>query len=233
MDGVYQAVKSFLKSFVNLFVAIIELFTALINGIASFIGKLRLNISKRYAELKRGGSKSAETVGWRIKWLGESSLNLKNGEEMLVEKIRTQLNEKITSRNQYLFLYAKVKEQNTGINAIVLSVLALVLTGGIVVGGSAGSSEVCIFALIVMLLSCAAVCVIIIRNQKQEMYHKIAGQILEEEFSGRFRDETDEAEDIEQTVEEEDTERKVKNQNVDEPEPGNENKTSAEESALE
>ena len=68
MDGVYQAVKSFLKSFVNLFVAVIELFTALINGIASLIGKLRPRISDRYAEImKRQDGKSSG--GKKAPWI--------------------------------------------------------------------------------------------------------------------------------------------------------------------
>ena len=64
MDAVYQAVKNFLKSFVNLFVAIIELFTTLINGVAFVIGKLRPHISEKYAELKNNGSKLSDTAKW-------------------------------------------------------------------------------------------------------------------------------------------------------------------------
>lgn len=195
MDAVYQAVKSFLKSFINLFVAIIELFTALINGIASAFRKLRPHISERYAELKSGCSKNAEKAGWRIKWQSESALDFKNGEEMLVEKIRTQLNERVTSRDQYFFLYAKVKEQNTGIYVIVLSVLALVLTGGIVVSNGAGSNEVRIFVLIIMLLACAAACAMMIRYQKREVYHRMCRLILEEEFRARFCGDKEEAAD--------------------------------------
>ncbi|GFI04923.1 hypothetical protein AALA79_00185 [Lachnospiraceae bacterium 64-25] len=187
MDGVYQAVKSFLKSFVNLFVAVIELFTALINGIASLIGKLRPRISDRYAELKSGGSKNNEAAGWKIKWREESALDFNNGEEMLVEKIRIQLNEKITCRDQYLFFYARVKEQNAVIYGIVLSVLALVLAGGIVVSG-AGSNDVRIFVLIIMLLACAAACIVMIRYQKQDVYRRISRLILEKEFCDRFCD---------------------------------------------
>lgn len=192
MDGVYQAVKSFLKSFVNLFVAIIELFTALINGMASLIGKLRPHISERYAELKSSSS-NVGRARWRIKWQSESTLDLRNGEEIVVEEIRTQLNEKVSSRDQYLFLYAKVKEKNINIYAIILLAFVLVLAGGIVVSGSTGSNEIRIFALIFMLLVCAAACLMMIRYQKQEVYRRIYRLILEEEFSSRFCGEAEEA----------------------------------------
>lgn len=245
MDGVYQAVKSFLKSFVNLFVAIIELFTALINGIASLIGKLRPRISERYAELKSSGSKNNETAGWKIRWRGENTLDFKNGEEILVEKIRTQLNEKITGKDQYLFFYARVREQNSGIYAIVLSVLALVLAGGIVVSG-AGINDVRIFALIFMLLACAAACIVMICHQKQEVYRRISRLILEKEFCGRFCGEVEENGQDGQAIKEEGAGKAEKKQEEEVPKAEEENsgcqaapntlmvkETSAEESALE
>lgn len=190
MDAVYQAIKNFLKSFINLFVAIIELFTTLINGIAFVLRKLSPHISEKYAELKNNRNKTAETGRWTMTGKRENVLEWKDGEEELAEKIRAQLNEKITGRNQYLFLYAKVTEAYTGFYAIVLSVLALVLTGGITVCGGSVSGEMKIFALIFMTLACAVACVAIIRYQKKEIYNRMVRQILEEEFKDKFCEKT-------------------------------------------
>lgn len=192
MDAVYQAVKNFFKSFVNLFVAIIELFTTLINGVAFVIGKLRPHISEKYAELKNNRSKLSDTARWGTKEKRGNVLEWKDGEEELAEKIRVQLNEKITGRNQYLFLYAKVSETNLSFYAIILSVLALVLAGGITLGSGYGGDDIFLFALIVMTLACAAACIMIIRNQKKEMYNRIIRQILEEEFRDRDWEKTSE-----------------------------------------
>ncbi|MBD5462484.1 MAG: hypothetical protein HDR24_05415 [Lachnospiraceae bacterium] len=232
MDAVYQAVKNFLKSFVNLFVAIIELFTTLINGVAFVIGKLRPHISEKYAELKNNGSKLSDTARWGTKGKRGNVLEWKDGEEELAEKIRVQLNEKITGRNQYLFLYAKVSETNFSFYAIILSVLALVLAGGITLGSGYGSDDIFLFALIVMTLACAAACIMIIHNQKKEMYNRIIRQILEEEFRDRDWEKNSETAAANQENEKS-CETVTKQNEEDAPDAGMLKETSAEASALE
>lgn len=58
MDTIYHAVKNLLKSLINLFAAILELFTDLINWLASCLRNFYPHISGKYAQIhesrKRG-----------------------------------------------------------------------------------------------------------------------------------------------------------------------------------
>lgn len=99
MDAIYQAIKNLLKSFVNLFVAVVELFAGLINGAASLFLKLRpgeLVLRGRNAGEKLKKDKSALT--------GKTAAN-----EELVCKVRNELKEKITDRNKYILAKAEVE----------------------------------------------------------------------------------------------------------------------------
>ncbi len=99
MDAIYQAIKNLLKSFVNLFVAVVELFAGLINGAASLFLKLRPGefvLRGRNAGEKLKKDKSALT--------GKTAAN-----EELVCKVRNELKEKITDRNKYILAKAEVE----------------------------------------------------------------------------------------------------------------------------
>lgn len=55
MDQIYQAVKGFLKSVVNLFVAAIGLLAGIIDGIAFIMEKIKPRASRRFNEDWRKG----------------------------------------------------------------------------------------------------------------------------------------------------------------------------------
>lgn len=94
MDAIYQAIKNLLKSFVNLFVAVVELFAGLINGVASLF--LKLCPGKFSFEGKKAGE------GFRIYKTAVT-------DEELVSKIGNELKEKITDRNKYILAKAEVE----------------------------------------------------------------------------------------------------------------------------
>lgn len=94
MDAVYQAVKSFLKSFVNLFVAVIELFAGLINLLASLLAK---PFTKQTAADKEGAS--VLPFGYRKE----------NFDVTLVARVRSELQQKITGKDDYIWEKASVE----------------------------------------------------------------------------------------------------------------------------
>lgn len=99
MDAIYQAIKNLLKSFVNLFVAVVELFAGLINGVASLFLKLR---PEKFV-LK------GKNAGEKLK-MGKFAISGKiAADEELVCKVRNELKEKITDRNKYILAKADVE----------------------------------------------------------------------------------------------------------------------------
>lgn len=99
MDAIYQAIKNLLKSFVNLFVAVVELFAGLINGVASLFLKLR---PEKFV-LK------GKNAGEKLK-MGKFAISGKiAADEELVCKVRNELKEKITDRNKYILAKAEVE----------------------------------------------------------------------------------------------------------------------------
>lgn len=99
MDAIYQAIKNLLKSFVNLFVAVVELFAGLINSVASLFLKLR---PEKFV-LK------GKNAGEKLK-MGKFAISGKiAADEELVCKVRNELKEKITDRNKYILAKAEVE----------------------------------------------------------------------------------------------------------------------------
>lgn len=92
MDAIYQALKNFIKSFVNLFVAIVELFAGLINGLAALL----MNICPRPGIAK---SKAAET----------DKEKAVTADAELICQIRKELENKITDRDTYIMARTEVE----------------------------------------------------------------------------------------------------------------------------
>lgn len=184
MDVVYQAVKNFLKSFVNLFVALVELITSLINGIASVLRRLSPWASDKYTELRSGRSSLGEAVKRGMKGKRESILDCQKDETELVEKLREELREKVTGKEEYLLLCARTSDSGKEFLTIVLSLLALVLAGGVVIAGNS-RMEYRIWVLLVMAAVCVAVCVAINRQRQRAAENRLIRQILEEEFRSK------------------------------------------------
>lgn len=190
MDMVYQAVKNFLKSFVNLFVALIELITSLVNGLASVLKRISPWVSGKYTELGSGRRSSlGEAVKWGIKGKKEGVLDCQEDETELVQRLREELRGKVTSKEEYLLLCARTSDSGKGSFAIALSMLALVLAGGVVIAGGNSRMEYRIWVLLVMTAVCVAVCAAINRQRLKAAENRLIRQILEEEFKNKVWEE--------------------------------------------
>lgn len=111
MDTVYQAIKNLLKSFVNLFVAVVELFSGLINGIASLLLKLRPRITE--LQNKKAEDKALSNDG-QIKSSSKTAekglvFDIRKQDTELVCAIRSELKDKITDRDQYIIAKANAE----------------------------------------------------------------------------------------------------------------------------
>ena len=102
MDNIYQAVKGFVRSIINLFVAVIELFAGIIDGMAVILGKLRPRASRRSDEIVQSKEGLAKHGIFGNNRLREAPGN----DEELVKEIRSELQEKVTSRECYYYFFA-------------------------------------------------------------------------------------------------------------------------------
>lgn len=185
MDNIYQSIKAFLKSILNLLLAVVDLFTSLINGAALILVKLRPHISQKYTELKKeseninipGSLKSAKGKGYHLDFRGF--------EESFVEEIRKELKEKVTSKEKYYYLSACAAGNEIGFYAIVMSILVFALAGTIMLYSTSDYGEVRILAAVIMAILCAVVCIAIVKYQKKVVKNHLVKQILVQEFADR------------------------------------------------
>ncbi len=110
MDNIYQAVKGFVRSIINLFVAVIELFAGIIDGMAVILGKLRPRASRRLDEIVQSKEGLAKHGIFGNNRLREAPGN----DEELVKEIRSELQEKVTSRECYYYFLRKLKPMAAG-----------------------------------------------------------------------------------------------------------------------
>lgn len=99
MDTIYHAVKNLLKSLINLFAAILELFTDLINWLASCLRNFYPHISGKYAQIHENRKRGVGLL--EQKWSKKKSSRKK----IAAEVIRRQLKEEVTGREQYYEAY--------------------------------------------------------------------------------------------------------------------------------
>lgn len=185
MDNIYQSIKAFFKSILNLLLAVVDLFTSLINGTASILIKLRPHISQKYTELKKesenlnipGSLKSVKGKGYH--------LDFKGYEESFVEEIRTELKEKVTSKEKYYYLSACAAGNGFGFYVIVLSVFVFALAGTVMLYSTSSYGEVRILAAVILAILCAVVCIAIVKYQKKVVRNHLVKQILDQEFADR------------------------------------------------
>lgn len=193
MDNIYQSIKAFLKSFLNLFLAVVDLFTSLINGVASILVKLRPRISEKYTELKKesenvnisGSLKAAKGKGYNLEFKGY--------EESLVEEIRSELKQKVTSKEKYYYLNACAASSGNGFYAIVLSIFVFALAGTVMLYSTSSYGEVRILAAVIMAVLCAVACIAIAKYQKKVVRNNLVKQILDQEFADKSWEEADKA----------------------------------------
>ena len=177
MDIMYHAVKNLLKSLINLIAAILELFTNVINWLASCLRNFYPHISGKYAQIHENRKRGVGLLEQK------KSKKKDSGKREEIEEIRSQLKAEVTGKEQYYTAYLKASEDGSGFYAILVSVLGLILAGCAAAAGVTGDSQVCIAALAVMILSCAAACLMIHRHQKKAAGNRLAVHILEMEFT--------------------------------------------------
>lgn len=178
VDNIYQSIKAFLKSFLNLLLAVIDLITSLVNGLASILIKLKPHISQKYSDLKKENeSKRNGSIS------GPSER-----EEAMVEEIRRELRQKVTSREKYYYLAASASNEESGVGfyAIVISVLLFALLGISMIFSMSDLWQMRTAGVILMAFLCAAACLMITRHKKKLLKSRLLKKILEEEFSDKI-----------------------------------------------
>ncbi|MCX4351852.1 MAG: hypothetical protein OSJ60_09455 [Lachnospiraceae bacterium] len=173
VDNIYQSIKAFLKSFLNLLLAVIDLVTSLINGLASILIRLKPHISQKYSELKRENESKRN----------DSISNNFGREEALVEEIRNECKQKVTSREKYFYIAASVSNEGDGFYAVVIAVLLFAFFGVSMIFGISTLWQARAVGIIAMAVLCIAGCIIISGHRKKMLKNRLLKKILEEEFS--------------------------------------------------
>jgi len=185
MDKIYQAVKGLLKAFVNLFASVIDLVAGVIDGVAGIFGKLKPRASQRLNEIREKGFESGNAgadVG--VHRIGKN-VAFSGHEEELVDTIRKELQEKVTSKERYFCLYAKTEEHGNAFYCIILAILAFALFASTMLYSVDSLSSTRILAAVIMAVLCIAACVSILVYRKRIIRNRIVRVILEEEFKDR------------------------------------------------
>lgn len=182
MDIIYHAVKNLLKSLVNLFAAILELITDVVNWLASCLRNFYPHISGKYAQIHENRKRG-------VGLLEQKRSKKKDGvKKEVTEEIRSRLKEEVTGREQYYTVYLRASEDSGGLYAMFVSVLGLILAGGAALVGRTGGREIMVPVLAVMAFVCGAVCIMIYRHRKKTAENRLAVHILETEFKDMLRD---------------------------------------------
>ena len=182
MDNIYQSIKAFLKSFLNLFLAVLDLFTSLINGLAAILMRLRPCISQRYTDLKKEREHINTPDGLKLQKRKGYTLEFKGNEEKLVEEIRNELKQKVSSKEKYYYLNTYLQNNGIGYYAVVLSIFVFALAGTVMLYSTSSLNRVRILAAVIMAILCAVACIAIAKEQKKIVRNKLVKQILNEEF---------------------------------------------------
>lgn len=183
VDNIYQSIKGLFKSLLNLLLAIIDLVTSLINGIAFILVRLRPHFSQKNTELK--GERGIHTQ--------KSISDYRRREELLVEEIRNELKQKGISREQYYYLSVSAANEGFGLYAVVISVLLFALFGVNMLFSISDYEGIRFAGIALMAVLCIAACAAIVIHQKKILKNKLLMQILEEEFADKNweQDDTD------------------------------------------
>lgn len=182
MDNIYESLKGFLKSIINLFAAVIDLFTGIINGIAFILGKLRPKASKRLNEIGENGFEGRlGGIDRRILKRKETTA-FSGNEEAVVDAVREELREKVTSQERYYYLHAKAEENGNGFYVIVLAILAFAFFASDMLYTLRSSGDMRILSAVILAIICAAACIVVVQYRKKLARNRLVRLILEEEF---------------------------------------------------
>lgn len=182
MDNIYEAVKGFLKSIVNLFTAVIDLFAGIINGIAFILGKLKPKASKRLNEIGENGFEGRLGGIDRRALKRRENATLSGNEEATVEAVREELREKVTSQERYYCLHAKAENDGNGFYVIVFAILAFAMFASNMLYTIRSSDGIRILSAVIMAVICAVACIAVIQYRKKLIRNRMVKLILEEEF---------------------------------------------------
>lgn len=182
MDQIYQALKGFVKSIINLFVAVIDLIAGVFDGVAFILGKIRPRASKRLNEIGENGFEGRLGGIDRRLLNGRSKVGFSGSEEATVESIRSELREKVTSRERYYCLHAKVADNGNGFYVIVVGILSFALFASVMLYSVGSSREIRILAAAILAVICASACIAVVEFRKRLTRNRIMKLILEEEF---------------------------------------------------
>lgn len=183
MDHIYQAVKGFLKAIINLFVAVIDLFAGIIDGIAFIMERIRPRASKRLNEIGENGFEG-RIASIDRRSAGREKIGLSGNEEAVVEAIRSELREKVTSQERYYYLYAKAEDNGNGFYMIVAAIFSFALFASVMLYSAGSSREIRILAAAIMAVICASACIGVVEYRKKLVRSRLMKLILEEEFKG-------------------------------------------------
>lgn len=184
MDNIYEAIKGFFKSIINLFVAVIDLFAGIINGIAFILGKLKPKASKRLNEIGENGFEGRlGGIDRRILKRKETAA-FSGNEEAVVDAVREELREKVTSQERYYYLHTKAEESGNGFYVIVFAILAFALFASDMLYTIRSSDGIRILSAVIMAVICAAACIVVVQYRKKLARNRLVKLILEEEFKG-------------------------------------------------
>lgn len=106
MDALYQAIKNLFQALLNLLVSVIELIGGLIGALAMLLVKMKPSIT----EIKKEKIQMQKPVGRGI------SLEVSKLDEQMVIEIQEELQEKIKTREQYLFVKASLEAYDKAIS---------------------------------------------------------------------------------------------------------------------
>lgn len=179
MDNIYQAIKEFVRSIGNLFVAVIGLFAGIIDGLAFVLGKLRPGVSRHLDEIAQ---RKADSTTRRGIFRSRGFAKISGDDEEFVREIRSELQEKVTSREWYYYFCAQAENEGNGFYAMVLSAFVLMVILSAMIFRLRLSIEVWVLAAVVMTMACAVVYILVVRHQKRLKRNRIARLILENEF---------------------------------------------------
>lgn len=182
MDHIYEALKGFFKSIINLFVSVIDLFAGIINGIAFILGKLSPKASKRLNEIGENGFEGRlGGIDRRISKRKETAAFSEN-EEAVVDAVREELREKVTSQERYYYLHARAEENGNGFYVVVFAILAFALFASNMLYTIRSSDSIRLFSVLIMAVICAVACIVVVQYRKKLTRNRLVRLILEEEF---------------------------------------------------
>lgn len=182
MDHIYEALKGFFKSIINLFVSVIDLFAGIINGIAFILGKLSPKASKRLNEIGENGFEGRlGGIDRRISKRKETAAFSEN-EEAVVDAVREELREKVTSQERYYYLHARAEENGNGFYVVVFAILAFALFASNMLYTIRSSDSIRLFSVLIMAVICAVACIVVVQYRKKLTRNRLIRLILEEEF---------------------------------------------------